>query len=84
MDEQVNVNVIVPVEMDIKLRRVAAERRISKSDVVREAIEALLKVFGELPEVVSVEILPGPEGCTPVPVITVMTSPPTGYEGKGE
>lgn len=66
-DELTFVNTQVTTELDMKLRRLAAEQRVSRSEIVRIAIEKYLAEY----TVVSIDVLPGPDDAEVIPVVTV-------------
>lgn len=66
-EELVWANTKVPVSMDVTLRRIAAEKKVSRSEVVRIAIDEYISKY----EVVGVERLPGPEDAD-CPVLVII------------
>jgi predicted transcriptional regulator len=47
VDELTFVNAQVSVGMDNKLRQIAAEMRVSRSDVIRQAVSEFIRVWEE-------------------------------------
>lgn len=41
------VNTQVPVDLDTKLRQIAAEQRVSRSDIVRRALKMFIAMTGK-------------------------------------
>lgn len=67
-EELTFANTQITIELDSKIRAIAAQRRISRSEVVRMAIESFIAKY----EVISITDLPHPPDAEPVPLVLVV------------
>jgi len=67
MEEKIYLNTQVETNIDAQLRLIAAQKKVSRSEIIRLAIGEYLQQY----QVVSTAVLPHPEGAQEVPLVFV-------------